>query len=126
MSRGALAIDAAAPTGIGARLRFAALALLLMAATFAGLTHGMAAAPGCAAMLAGEIQPDGDSADEAGPQDRAASPDGAHCGFGMTASARPGISRRDPGATRLPRPAADLLAGRERRPDQRPPDRTAI
>lgn len=107
-------------------MKFAAFALILLASLFASLTHGMAAAPACVEMLALDSQPDADGVDASDSSDAPASPDDAHCGFGMMASHRPEVRPRDRTVARVSGQATDLLLGRDCMPDQRPPDPTRI
>jgi hypothetical protein len=107
-------------------MKFAALALVLLASLFASLTHGMAAAPACVEMVAVESQADADSGDASGSDGNGASIDDAHCGFGMTASRGPHVTAREYIIARIGGQSADLLLGRVRVPDQRPPDVTRI
>lgn len=107
-------------------MKFAALALVLLASLFAFLTHGMAAAPACVEMLVVESQADADGVDASDSSGAPVSPDDAHCGFGMLASHKPDVGPRDRAVSRIDDHSTDLLLGRDRMLDQRPPDLTRI
>ncbi|WP_019995509.1 hypothetical protein [Aureimonas ureilytica] len=105
-------------------MKFAALALVLLASLFASLAHGMAAVPGCAETVTVSFEAGAHDADAAGGSDGTASPDDVHCGVGLVTDVRPDLGSRVFSAARVGPLPADLLLGRDRMPDERPPDRT--
>ncbi|WP_061937623.1 hypothetical protein [Aureimonas sp. AU22] len=105
-------------------MKFAALTLVLLASLFASLVHGMAAVPGCAETVTAASEAGAHDADATGGSDGAASPDDVHCGVGLVTDGRPDLGSRAFSDARVGHLSADLFLGRDRMPDERPPDRT--
>ncbi|MBB3934658.1 MULTISPECIES: hypothetical protein [Aureimonas] len=105
-------------------MKFAALALVLLASLFASLAHGAATVPGCAETVVVGVGTDTGDAAPADGTDGNDMPDDVHCGFGLVGNVHPEIGSPWFSAARIGTVPADLLLGRDRMPDERPPDRT--
>ena len=104
-------------------MKFAALALVLLAFLFASLAHGMAAVPGCAETVAVGFGKDSGGVAPADGADGNGVPGDVHCGVGLVGEVRPDLGPPWFLTTRMGAVPVDLLLGRDRMPDERPPDR---